>query len=397
MKRRPAEGSALPAIFVASALAQTGIQLVVPALPAVQEAFSMTASSIAWVTSAFLIPSVLLGFPLGVVADRVGRGKVVAISLIVMGISGGLMAMVSSVGGLVALRALQGAAFAPIPALTISMIGDYRSGAAMLRTQGHRFIVLALSGGLLPVIGGVLAGASWRLVFLAQLVAVPVGIWCWLALRTDRTEGSRSEFWHDLRRTFADGGAVSLHVAGFLRFFFKFGLLTYLPILLADRGHPLPFIGLVLGVGSVAGMASAGLLGRATERIKPSTVMVWSLLAIAVGFFGVATLENRWLILGMVAIGSIGDSGYGVLQNALAVSCIPAHIRGSFLSVSGAVRNLGKLSAPILIAALLALWDLEFIFVLLGVLALAASVTVAPVRRMDGLLREVAPVDGSLG
>ena len=49
---------------------------------------------------------------------------------------------------------VQGAAFAAVHPLSITLIGDVRSGGDQVTAQGLRFVALAISDATLPVIGG---------------------------------------------------------------------------------------------------------------------------------------------------------------------------------------------------------------------------------------------------
>ena len=115
--------------ILASGVILTGIQPILPALPEMQRELGLSDSEISLVTSMYFLPSVLLAFPTGLLADRFGRRSVFVVSLVVFGLCGLALSFTRSFAAICAVRALQGSAFAAVHPLSITMIGDARSGA----------------------------------------------------------------------------------------------------------------------------------------------------------------------------------------------------------------------------------------------------------------------------
>ena len=57
-------------------VAQTGVQLVAPSLPAMRDALGLTDSRLALVMTIYLLPAALGALPAGLLADRIGRRRV---------------------------------------------------------------------------------------------------------------------------------------------------------------------------------------------------------------------------------------------------------------------------------------------------------------------------------
>lgn len=115
--------------IVAAPLTLTGTQSLAPALPAMQEALNLTEAQIGLFTGAYFLPSILLALPAGMLADRLGRRAVFVGGLVVFGLCGAAMTIWhDSFPLLLVLRSVQGAAFAAILPLTITLIADAREG-----------------------------------------------------------------------------------------------------------------------------------------------------------------------------------------------------------------------------------------------------------------------------
>lgn len=111
--------------------------------------------------------------------------------------------------------------------------------------------------------------APWYL----QAVALPVGLVVLVAFRDwvplGRPGGMGGLRW--LWRSVHVKGALSLHYVGFLRFFVKFSLLSYLPLLLVfSRGKTAAEVGLILGVSSLCGTLGAAVSGL-LARLGPAS------------------------------------------------------------------------------------------------------------------------------
>jgi MFS family permease len=386
----------LALVYVVAGAALAGIQGILPALPAIQAEFGITDSQVSLVTSLFLLPSVVLTVPMGMLADRVGRRRVIAASLGVFGLAGLAMTFAPTPFALLlGLRVIQGAAFAAILPLTITLIGDVRSGVAQIAAQGHRSIVMFAAEALLPVAGGGLVLLSWSAPFLLQTLTLPLAVACWFLIpdvveTASRSTGSFPRLLELLRQppVLALGGLT------FSRFFFKFAFLTYLPILLVTkRGLTESFAGLVLGVFALSGLVAAILSGRLAARAEPSRWVSVGLLGFGASLALLAIDLGPVAALGLAAVFGLADGLCGVFINGITAGIAATDLRASFVAVSGTVRNLGKFLAPSVLGLLVLRMKLNLAFALVGMGAFAALGFIPLLQRFDPTVRGA----GSLG
>lgn len=376
-------------VYLGAGVTLTGMQAVLPALPTMQRALEISEAEISLVVSAYLLPSVLLAIPLGLFTDRVGRREVYVGALAAFGCAALMLLFVHSFVFLISMRILQGAAFAAILPLSITMIADVTSGRGSVRAQGRRSVVMAIFETVLPAAGGALAVWAWYGPFSLQLLALPLAImgWRWLPVHeTYRTPWGKyaRDFVHVLRLE----GVWSLQLLGFSRFIFKFTVLTYFPILAASaHGMSSVTIGLALGAVALSGTTSAALAAHLVSRIHVVTLLTTSVMASGMALLVVGAVPLAAVAVVALLMFGFADGLLGVLQNVIAGSVGPYRVRGGFIAVTTTTRNLGKFLAPLTIGGLLLVISVEKAFLVVGTLAVS---TVVPLRMVRPLVRTAA-------
>ncbi len=150
------------------------------ALPHMQASLSATQESINWVLTSYIIASAIALPMSGWLADRVGRKRLLLISVVGFTVASTLCAMATSLPEMVAFRAIQGVSGAFIVPLSQATLFDInpreKHGQAMALFGGGVMIGPILG----PVLGGWLTDSyNWRWVFLVNL---PVGIICFFLM-----------------------------------------------------------------------------------------------------------------------------------------------------------------------------------------------------------------------
>ena len=150
------------------------------ALPHMQADLSASQDQINWVLTSYIVSSAIALPISGWLADRVGRKRLLLISVVVFTIASVLCATATALGEMVAFRALQGVGGAFIVPLAQATLFDINP------REKHGQAMALFGGGVMigPILGPVLGGwltdnYSWRWVFLVNL---PVGIICILIM-----------------------------------------------------------------------------------------------------------------------------------------------------------------------------------------------------------------------
>ena len=164
------------------------------ALPHMQASLSATQESINWVLTSYIVASAIALPISGWLADRVGRKRLLLISVVGFTIASVLCASAFSLTEMVLFRALQGVSGAFIVPLAQATLFDINP------REKHGQAMALFGGGIMigPILGPVLGGwltdnYNWRWVFLVNL---PVGIVCtFIMLRyMPKTETVRRHF-----------------------------------------------------------------------------------------------------------------------------------------------------------------------------------------------------------
>lgn len=373
-------------IFFASPVILMGVQLITPALPVMQRELGLSDSEIALVTSVYLFPSIIFAFVSGLLADRFGRRRVYAAALTIFGLAGLGLTLVDNFAVILAIRLVQGAAFAAVAPLSITMIGDLLTGAEQVTAQSRRVFVLSVADTLFPIIGGLLVGLSWHAPFAVHITTIPMAIVA-LYLLPRKTKKSYSTVPHlqELFRVMRDPMALALEIAGFLRFFFRLAFLSYLPILLVTyRGMEPAFAGFLLGCTALFRTLAVLASGWVVRRVAPSRILALTFVLVSVAFVIVALFGYSLvpLVLAAIAFGT-ADGFSGVLQNSATTQVTSPDLRATFVAAIGSIRNLGKFLAPTLIGLAVLVVSLEVAFLAMAAFAVLALFTVTPLKRLD--------------
>src|SRR5215218_990205 len=150
------------------------------ALPHMAADLSATQDMINWVLTSYIVASAIALPISGWLADRVGRKRLLLISVVGLSIASMLCATATSLTEMVVFRALQGVSGAFIVPLAQATLFDINP------REKHGQAMALFGGGVMigPILGPVLGGwltdnYNWRWVFLVNL---PVGIICTILL-----------------------------------------------------------------------------------------------------------------------------------------------------------------------------------------------------------------------
>lgn len=366
-------------IFASTLVAVMGVSLISPALPAVQEAWGISEAQASLLLSAFTLPGVILTIPIGLLADRIGRKRILVPSLIVFGLSGSAVVLLRhQFAAILALRAIQGAASSAIATLTVTLIGDLFAGEKRRTLIGMNAAILAVGAAGYPLLGGALATLSWTapfLCFLLGVVVAPFG----LAFLEEPPRGNANAdgtIWEFITGPTSMRPFASLYTAIFGIFVLLYGAqLTVVPFILANAyGLSSGGIGLLLGLPAVA---------MGTTAMQGDRLLRWlsSFQSIALGFasYGVGLVllaVTDSLVVAAVALLLFG-LGQGLAEpitdtalNELA----PDEFRGSIMSVRTSVLRVGTTIGPPLCVGLATVFGYPKTLLVCGIAALAIGI-----------------------
>jgi ACDE family multidrug resistance protein len=376
-------------VLLSTLLAPLGVPLVSPALPAVRDAFGVSDAQAALLVSAYFVVGVLLSPFIGALTDRLGRRRVLAGSLFVFGVTGGLTVLAPSFTQVVALRAVQGTAAAGIFVSTVTLIGDSFEGAQRNAVLGVNVAVLSTGAALFPLVGGALVAYGWNAPFVLYLLAVPLSLAVarWLeepAVSTASRPTWGRAYVRGVGRALRPPAMLSLYLATFVAELLLFGaVLTALPFLLVDEfALSAVLVGATITAVEAASIVVSAANGWFAQRVTNRRLVPSGFVCLGVGF------AAAWVAPGPLAVGvamlAVG-AGIGLVLptvDAELSEAVPASYRAGALSVRNSTTFLGRATGPLLFAGVAVTTGYRVLLLAAGVAAvLVAALSLAlPVR-----------------
>ena len=159
---------------VGSFMAALDTLVVASALSTIKRDLGASLTDLEWTVNAYNLSFAVLLVPAAVLGDRLGRARTYAAGLVLFALASAGCALSSSVGALVALRAVQGAGAAVVMTLGLALLTSAfppeRRGAALGLFSAVTGIAVAMG----PLVGGaVVDGLAWQWIFWLN---VPVGL-----------------------------------------------------------------------------------------------------------------------------------------------------------------------------------------------------------------------------
>ncbi|ADB63051.1 major facilitator superfamily MFS_1 (plasmid) [Haloterrigena turkmenica DSM 5511] len=374
-------------VLTSTALAPLGVPLISPALPVFRDVFGITDAQASLLVSTYFLVGIVLSPFIGVLADRVGRKRVLVGGLLAFGVLGGAMALAPTFEALLALRVAQGTAAAAIFITTVTIVGDAFDGVQRNAVLGANVAVLSATAALFPVLGGFLAGIAWNAPFLAYLAAIPIAAFAQAALdepqRVDDRDGV--SYLVDAARAVLTPALAALFAVAFLTEFLLFGVIfTAMPFVLAATLAPV-LIGVVILVSETASMLVALSSGRLARHLSNEWVIATGFACYAIGF------AAAWAATGLVGtMGAVVAIGVGVgLLMPVVDAAVSDRVTTEYLAGAMSLRNsttfLGRTAGPIAFAGLAISTGIGYEPLLLAsslvaVVATGVAVIAGPVR-----------------
>lgn len=154
----------LMVIYVLNFLDRTIIYILFPLIKKEME-FSDTQLALLGTTS-FVIFYTALGIPLGRLADRGSRAKIIAAGVIIWSLFSGLTAFANDFWTLFFCRVMVGVGEATLGPAAISLLADYFAPTRRATVTSIYSMGIAIGAGLAAILGGSLSQFGWRTAFM---------------------------------------------------------------------------------------------------------------------------------------------------------------------------------------------------------------------------------------
>ena len=342
------------------AVTGTGIMgntLLAPAIPDILDEFGVSDSGAGLLIAATSFPGIFMAPVMGVLADRLGRRRVLVPCLATFGVFGTAAALAPSFAFLIAARFGMGIGAAGLINLAVVLIGDYWGPLDRTRLIGRNAAFLTVCIAVMPPIGGVLTDlGSWRLALAPYSLAVLTAVVAWRMLPPDRPDATVSvrEQLGGVGDVVQQPAVLTIMIGGAASFVLIFGVfLSTLPIHLENEfGYGASMRGVFLALPAIPSTIVAFNLQRIRERISARVLLVGGSLAFAIGFVLIGAGEVAALIVLGCAVYGIGEGGLIPTLQDRAVELSPPEHRGAVVAVYVGAARLGQTVGPLGAAAL---------------------------------------------
>jgi len=288
---------AVVAVMIAGACTFLNVYCTQPLLPYLQEVFHATEVQVSMTVGAVTLSVAIMAPVVGLIAESVGRKRVIVPSLFAMAVPTFLAATAHTLPALVAWRFIQGMFVPGVIAVIIAYINEEftgRTGAVM-----SAYVAGTVFGGFLGrfLTGMIAAHWGWHSAFVALgvldlLGALAVGRWLPLATHfvpAQRILKSFGDTWRHLRNP----RLLMICGMGFTVLFSLVGVFTYANFYLARP----PFLLSTAGLGSIffvylLGCVVTPLSGRFHDR---NGFRRTALVAVSMSLCGLLLTLSNWL------------------------------------------------------------------------------------------------------
>ena len=361
-------------IFSITLVAIMGVSSLTPAFPKIGEAFQAAPSKISWLITIFTLPGVFLTPVLGVLADRLGRKKILVPSLFLFSVAGTSCFFTRDFNLLLFFRLFQGIGAAALGSLNVTLIGDLFAGKDRTVAMGYNASVLSIGTASYPLVGGALAGIGWHFPFLLPSLALLVGLIVLFFLENPEPNEKQklphyfSEAWKNIKNRHT----IGLFIISVITFIILYGaLLTYFPFLLNQRFHISPLqIGLILSSSSLSTALTSAQVGKLSRRFSEKQLLKFGFLLYGLGLALVPFVSNLWAMLVPTLIFGMGSGlNFPNVQTLLAGQA-PMNQRAIIMSLNGMVLRLGQTLGPLIMALVLTIFGINSVYFFAAGLAL---------------------------
>jgi len=388
--QEPALAIALTVLAISSLtiMANTTIAPALPGLAMTFEDVPRIESLLGLLLSLPSLAIVLTATIFGLLAERIGRRKVLIGSLALYALGGASGLIADGMTELLIGRIVLGVGVAGTMTVATMLAADYWTGQARMQFMGKQAAVMSMGGVLFLILGGVLAEFSWRGAFALYLLALPVGFFAWRNLDQDIKHNERAQ----QSKTALDWAiCLKIGALGFFTMAVIYLLPTRLPFLLTEIGIDSPTLaGIAIAAVTLAGAIASVNFQKIRSRLSPIGIYALGFILMCAGYVLIATgYSLAQILIGGLFVG-LGLGSIMPNQNMWLMSAVDPETRGRAAGVLTTFVFAGQFAGPLFASIAALLTSQRGIFglfaVLLGIMAVVMFViALREARRADSL------------
>lgn len=280
----------LPLLIAMTAVGPTSLNIVVPAIPGLVQAFKTDTGTVQLAISLYLVGLAFSQLLLGPLSDRFGRRPVVLAGFAFTAVTSLLALGASTIGELIVARTAQALGASTGLVLGRAIIRDLYErdqAAAMIGLVTSAMVVAPM---VAPLFGGLLDTAfGWESIFIA-IAVFSILVLAWAALTLPETrphtagEVTAGRFWNDLRNLAVNANFNAYMLVGSLASGSFFSFLGGAPhVVVTLMGRSSAEYGFWFIINSIGYMSGTYTASRLSMRYGIDSMIRWGLLIQLVG------------------------------------------------------------------------------------------------------------------
>ncbi|MDZ7731129.1 MAG: MFS transporter [Natrialbaceae archaeon] len=346
----PWGSSVLYVILAISLTGIMGVSLISPVLPELRGALNISDAQAGLVLTAYTLPGVLLTPFVGLVADRIGRRRVIIPLLFTFGIAGAAIGFAESFEQVLALRFVQGMGASALITLSVTLIGDLYEGQTQNAVMGFNGSTIGTGAAFYPLLGGLLGSIRWNVPFFFFGIAILVGVFATVILtEPDGLEPDPVAIYIGrLRDVLLLPQALAILAAILVVFAVFYGsVLTVLPLLLSDEfGLTSGEIGPVLAGVALASAIVSSQFGRISQWRRSQELVALGYVAFGSSLLGIWLAPSPvFIFISLLAFGV----GFGITMPSIdttIIGLVSSELRAGMMGIRTSVLRLGQTIGP---------------------------------------------------
>ncbi len=350
MKNRYASHLVLAALWLMVFSISSQMMVISPILPNIADSLNISKTLQGSLITAYAIPLGILAFIIGPISDKIGRRRVLITGTGIMSITLFMHAFVYDYTSFLIIRMLTGAAGGLLSGASIAYVGDYFP--AHKRGWANGIVMTGIAGGFslgIPI-GTLLAEfGSFRypfVMFAVTMMIAAVLIWFYLpqpSIRNLNKKLTLTQIKNNYMSLFRRPELLALAASFALMSFCVAMYMIFLPTWLSDT-FGLDGYG-IAGLVFVAGFSGAivsPFSGKLSDRLGRKVFVVNACMGLSIAI-AMTTLfiTDVWLAYPLVALAMMLDAARIGPFQALITELVPEETRGTMVSLSVTVGQLG--------------------------------------------------------
>ncbi len=331
-----------------------------PVLPLFVRSMGGSTDTIGLISAISPLAGILFSFPIGLLADRLGRKRLLVAAALVFVGAPALYVFVTNPYWLIPIRFFHGIGTAILgPVSSAIIIAEYRGskgeklGIYSSATLVGRSLAPLAGGAIISLFASMQQGWNFRLVYAAAfLLSLPV---LFLAfLMPDKADSgvkrlSLLDFASSLGTFLTNRRLLGTAMVEMATYFAYGGFETYLPLYLQGKGLPSYQIGLVFSLQILAIALSKPLFGKLSDRIDRRMQVLAGIVILGASFAAIPLATG---IAGATAIGTLFGLGlsFSTVATSTYVSDVAAQENlGASLGALSSIMDIGHSTGPLVI------------------------------------------------